>query len=366
MEPDRYTFTSESVCEGHPDKVCDFVADSILDAYLEQDPTSRVACEALVKSDTLVLAGEITSNGDVDRDAIARAAIRRIGYADPTEVFNADWVKINQLVTEQSPEIARGVDGTEQGAGDQGQMFGYATNETAELMPLPILLAHRVALGLADDRAAGREDWLRPDGKTQVSVVYDRDTRSPLEVSHVVVSAQHSSDVDLKTVQQYVSERLLPRVLGSWFSDETAVLCNPTGSFVQGGPEVDSGLTGRKNNVDTYGGMARHGGGALSGKDPSKVDRSAAYFCRYVARQLVRQGAASRVEVQVAYAIGVAAPVSLSVETFGTGDPAAAQALAATYDFRPRAMIERLDLLRPIYRRTTNYGHFGRPELPWE
>ena len=359
-----FTFTSESVCEGHPDKICDFVADSILDAYLATDPRSRVACEALVKSGTLVVAGEITSNGEVDREAVARQAIRELGYTDPTEPFDAEKVNILQLVTRQSAEIAHGVDAAKQGAGDQGQMFGYATRETSELMPLPILLAHRITRGLSEDRKRGEPAWLRPDGKAQVSVDYERG--EPVRLAHVVVSAQHAPETTPDVFRDYVTERLLPRVLRGWWTPDVPVLCNPAGSFVHGGPVADSGLTGRKNITDSYGGMARHGGGSLSGKDPSKTDRSAAYFSRYVARQIVKEELASRVEVQVAYAIGVAEPVALMVDTFGTGDQAAAEGCAASFDFRPAAMVERLDLLRPIYRATVNYGHFGRPGFSWE
>lgn len=359
-----YHFASESVCEGHPDKVCDYVADSILDAYLAQDPTSRVACEALAKSDTVVVAGEVTSRRDVDRETVTRQAIRDVGYTDPGVPFCADTVRVLQLVTRQAPEIARSVDAGEQGAGDQGQMFGYATDETPELMPLPILLAHRITRQLAEDRKNNGVDWLGPDGKSQVTVRYEE--HRPVAVSGVLVSTQHAANIGPETIRDYVRGTLLPVALGSWSTDETTVLCNPSGSFVQGGPSADCGLTGRKNIVDSYGGAARHGGGSLSGKDPSKVDRSAAYFCRFVARQIVTQEIAHRVEVQVAYAIGVAAPVSLMVDTFGTGDPHAAYALLESFDFRPAAMIERLGLLRPIYRHTTNYGHFGRAGFPWE
>ena len=359
----RYTFTSESVTEGHPDKVCDLIADSILDACLEQDPTSRVAMEAMCKSENVILAGEITSHARVDHDEIAREAIRGIGYTDPKEAFHADGVRIQSFITKQSPEIKAGVD--QLGAGDQGLMFGYATDETPQLMPLPILLAHRLAQQLAEDRKAGRVEWLRPDGKTQVSVEYE--TGTPQRVTDVLVSAQHGQDVDQEAILQYVSTDLMPRGLAEWMSREINVLANPTGSFVAGGPSTDSGLSGRKNIVDTYGGMARHGGGSLSGKDPTKVDRSGTYFCRYVARQIVSTGIARRAEVQVSYAIGRADPVSISVETFGTGDPSeATRYVTGNFDFRPAAIIQSLDLLRPIYRSTTNYGHFGRPGLPWE
>jgi S-adenosylmethionine synthetase len=357
-----YVFTSESVSEGHPDKVSDYIADSILDAHLARDPRSRVACEVLVKSGNVVLAGEITSNGSVDYDKVARQAIREIGYTDPAESFNADGVKITQLLTRQAGEIGQGVDVG--GAGDQGIMFGYATDETTELMPLPILLAHKLAKRLTDARKRNEIAWLRPDSKTQVSVEYENN--EPVAVRTVLVSTMHTSSVNQSEIQQYVANTLCPDVLGTWHNGDIEVLVNPTGSFVEGGPSADCGVTGRKIIVDSYGGMGRHGGGAFSGKDPSKVDRSGAYFCRFVARQIVKQGIARRTEVQVGYAIGRADPVSVRVDTFGTGDARAAEALVRTFDFRPRAIIERLDLLRPIYRNSTNYGHFGRPGLSWE
>jgi S-adenosylmethionine synthetase len=363
------TLTSESVSEGHPDKVCDLIADSILDAYLTLDPRSRVACEVLCKSGVVVLAGEIGSSGSLDHVTLVRDAIRSIGYTDPAAPFNADGVHVLQHVTGQSWEIGKHVDPTtnpvgEQGAGDQGIVFGYATAETKERLPLPILLAHRMAQGLAEDRKAGRVAWLRPDAKSQVSVVYEGDR--PARVSDVLVSTQHAPDVTQEAIRAYVTEVLAPRVLGSWFDPAIRFQVNPSGSFVLGGPAADCGVTGRKIIVDTYGGAARHGGGAFSGKDPSKVDRSGAYFCRFVARQAVNEGVARRLEIQVAYAIGVADPVAIHVETFGSGDPLAAERFVRAYDFRPGAIVERLGLLQPIYRQTTNYGHFGRPELPWE
>ncbi|MBW3622521.1 MAG: methionine adenosyltransferase [Armatimonadetes bacterium] len=364
-----FTFTSESVSEGHPDKVCDTISDAILDAYLAQDPRSRVACETLCKEDVVVLAGEITSTGTVDHEAVAREAIRQIGYTDPSEKFNADGVNVIQVLTTQSPEISQGVTADtslvgEQGAGDQGIMFGYATDETPELMPLPILLSHRLVAGLADDRRTGNYPWIRPDSKSQVSVVYEGNT--PIAVSTVLISTQHSADVSREEIIEYVQGTLAPRILGDWWNRDIQVLVNPTGSFVWGGPSADAGLTGRKIIVDTYGGYGRHGGGAFSGKDPSKVDRSGAYFTRYVARQVVKEGLAKKAEVQVGYAIGVAQPVSVKVDTFGTGDERAAEAFVRQFDFRPAAIIEQLDLLRPIYRSTTNYGHFGKAYLPWE
>jgi S-adenosylmethionine synthetase len=367
--PGQYIFTSESVTEGHPDKVCDYIADSILDAYLTRDPKSRVACEVLCKEDIVIIAGEMTSTGVVDHEAVARQAIREIGYVDPAMAFNADGVQVRQFVSKQSSEIAQGVDlqtnlEHEQGAGDQGIMFGFATDETPELMPLPILLAHRLARGLAEDRRNGNCPWLRPDGKTQVSVLYE--DGSPVAVTDAIVSPQHSPDTSRVNIVSYVTESLAPRVLGSWYSKKIRFHVNPTGSFILGGPSADAGVTGRKIMVDTYGGAGRHGGGAFSGKDPSKVDRSGAYFCRYIARQLVKQRMARKAEIQISYAIGEARPLSVRVDTFGTGDPIAAAEFVESMDFRPAAIIERFKLLRPIYRQTTNYGHFGKPGLPWE
>ncbi len=365
-----YVFTSESVTEGHPDKVCDYIADSILDACFEQDPRSRVACEVLAKSHSLVLAGEITTNATVDFDAVARRAIEEIGYTDPALSFNHRNISVLVAFSQQSNEIAQGVDAKqdqskEQGAGDQGMMFGYATDETPELMPLPIHLAHRLARGLADDRRSGKHGWLRPDGKTQVTVRYEG--LQPKYVERLVVSTMHAPETRQAEIRDYVVRELVPRCLGDWYRDGIEVLVNPTGAFSHGGPAADAGVTGRKIIVDTYGGMGRHGGGAFSGKDPSKVDRSGAYLCRLAARQLVRAGLAQRAEVQVAYAIGVARPVSINVHTHGTGSEEQAEKYVAEhFDFRPQAIIERLDLLRPIYRQTTNYGHFGRPGLPWE
>ncbi|HEX7085013.1 MAG TPA: methionine adenosyltransferase [Vicinamibacterales bacterium] len=370
MSEQTYTFTSESVSEGHPDKVCDFIADSILDACLEQDPQSHVACEVLCKDNQVVLAGEISTNATIDYDRIAREAIRQIGYTDPAEAFNADDVQITRLITQQSGEINAGVrqatdDQQEQGAGDQGIMFGYATAESAELMPLPILLAHRLTKGLATDRRSGKYPWLRPDSKSQVSVVYRGNT--PERVSSVLVSTQHAKDISQADIRDYVVGVLAPRELGEWFRPDIEFIVNPSGSFAHGGPSADCGVTGRKIIVDTYGGAGRHGGGAFSGKDPSKVDRSGAYYCRYVARRIVEAKLAERAEVQVSYAIGRAKPMSIKVDTFGTGDPVRAERFVAeTFDFRPAAIIRELDLLRPIYRLTTNYGHFGKAGLPWE
>ena len=365
------SLTSESVTEGHPDKVADYISDSILDAYLESTEARdrrlvRVACETLCKSDRVILAGEITAAVEVDHEAVVRQAVREIGYVDRDEPFSAETLIIEGLFTKQAREITQGVnpDGEDQGAGDQGLMIGYATDETPELMPLPILLAHRLTQGLAKDRSMGRVDWLRPDGKAQVTVRYEDDR--PVVVEHVVVSAQHARGLDQTMVHAYVREELASRVLGDWLKPATPFSVNPTGSFEDGGPSVDCGLTGRKIIVDTYGGAVPHGGGAFSGKDPSKVDRSASYYCRWVARRVVSSGLAHRCEVRVAYAIGVADPVSVEVDTFGGRDPEEARAIVKQFDFRPAAIIEQLGLLEPLYRRTTNYGHFGRAGLPWE
>jgi S-adenosylmethionine synthetase len=366
----RFTFTSESVSEGHPDKVCDYISDSVLDACLEQDPRSRVACETLVKSDHVVLAGEITTNAKLDYEKIVRQAVKEIGYTDTSEPFCDTTLKIISLITKQSNEISQGVteatsQSGDQGAGDQGIMFGYATDESPEMMPLPILLAHKLTKGMADDRKSGRYNWLRPDSKSQVSLAYDGN--DPKEVTAVVVSTQHTPDADQKKITEYVREVLGPRELGQWWNSKLTLFVNPTGSFIHGGPSADAGVTGRKIIVDSYGGWGRHGGGAFSGKDPSKVDRSSAYFCRYVAKQVVASGFAKKAEIQVGYAIGMAKPVSVKVDTFGTGDErAAADFVMNNFDFRPRAIIEKLNLLRPLYRQTTNYGHFGRTGLPWE
>jgi S-adenosylmethionine synthetase len=370
MSEQTYTFTSESVSEGHPDKVCDYIADSILDACLEQDPNSHVACEVLCKDNHVVLAGEITTNATFDYEQVARRAIREIGYTDPAEKFNADSVKVQMLISKQSGEINAGVvkatdDQKEQGAGDQGIMFGYAAAESDELMPLPIVLAHRLTQGLADDRRSGSFNWLRPDAKSQVSVVYEGN--SPVRVSSILVSTQHADSINQAAIREYVEKVLAPRVLGKWFSADAEVIVNPSGSFVHGGPSADCGVTGRKIIVDSYGGAGRHGGGAFSGKDPSKVDRSGAYYCRYVARRIVQAGLAKRAEVQVSYANGRAKPMSIKVDTFGTGDEArAVKFVYDNFDFRPANIIRELDLLRPIYRQTTNYGHFGKAGLPWE
>lgn len=363
-----YFFTSESVSEGHPDKVCDFISDSILDAHLAQDAHARVACETLAKDNTVVLAGEISSRADVDHVAVVREAVREIGYIDVSQPFAASTLQVLEMLSRQADEIDAAVSNLamgsmDQGAGDQGIMFGYATDETPELMPLPILLAHRLASTLARYRKSG-VDWLLPDSKTQVTVRYENER--PVAVTAVLLSTQHRASVTQVDIHDFVRHTLLAEVLGPWYSDDIHLIVNPSGSFTQGGPSADCGLTGRKIIVDTYGGRARHGGGAFSGKDPSKVDRSAAYFCRWVARRIVSEGLARRAELQVAYAIGQARPMSVYVNTFGTGDATRAGEFAATFDFRPRAIIEQLDLLRPMYRFSSNYGHFGRPDLPWE
>jgi len=364
----QYVFTSESVTEGHPDKVCDLISDSILDAYLEQDKRSPVAVETMVKGDVAVLAGEIASkaNGQVDHEAIVRRTIQEIGYTIPDLEFQAETVRIHQHITPQSPEInvkVNKADG-DQGAGDQGIMFGYATAETDELMPLSIHLAHRLSEGLAEDRKTGRVPFLRPDGKTQVSVHYE--DHFPKEVTSVIVSTQYDPGVDLETIRDYVKSSLLPRVLGKWHRTGIELFVNPGGTFIHGGPSADAGVTGRKIICDTYGGMGRHGGGCFSGKDASKVDRSAAYYCRYVARQVIREGLAKIVEIQVSYAIGESKPISVKVDTCGTGSEDKVIAFVSRFDFRPKAIIDKLDLLRPIFRKTVNYGHFGRPGFTWE
>ena len=373
-----HIFTSESVGEGHPDKVADYISDSILDACLAQDKTSRVACETLVKSNMVIIAGELTTKAVIDPEKIARQAIREIGYCNrqDDDVFHADTVFFTNLLTEQSPDIAQGVDAreaegkghAEQGAGDQGIMFGFATNETPELLPAPIVFAHKLLIELARRRKRGHVDWLRPDCKSQVPVAYDEDGRPP-HIENLVISTQHTEDVDHDTIYSYCV-KLIKNVLPAELLDErTEYFINPTGKFVVGGPHGDSGLTGRKIIVDTYGGMGRHGGGAFSGKDPSKVDRSAAYMCRWVAKHIVAAGLADKCELQVAYAIGYPAPVSIRVDTFGTGkveEISIENALENIFSFKPADMVEQLNLLRPIYRKTTHYGHFTNPELPWE
>ena len=363
----RYLFTSESVTEGHPDKLCDAISDSVLDAVLTADPRGRVACETMVKTGYAIVAGELTANAHLDFPSIIRKAIVDIGYTDGTYGIDGNSCAILTAIEQQSPDIAQGVDAQtslskDQGAGDQGLMFGFAVDETPELMPLPIQLAHRLAQRLAKVRKDGTLDWLRPDGKTQVTVEYDGDKAVRLDA--IVVSTQHHPDVKQKKIREAMIEEVIQPICPKGMIDKkTALWVNPTGRFVIGGPHGDAGLTGRKIIVDTYGGMGRHGGGAFSGKDPSKVDRSAAYFARYVAKNVVASGVAKKCEVQVAYAIGVAKPMGVYVTTFGTGkvdDAKISAAVQEMFDFRPRALIETLDLLRPIYRPTAAYGHFGR------
>ncbi|HEY2731219.1 MAG TPA: methionine adenosyltransferase [Polyangia bacterium] len=373
----EYLFTSESVTEGHPDKLCDQVSDGILDALLAGDKTSRVACETLTKTGFVMVAGEVTSAARIDIPKIVRGVVKEIGYSGSNMGFDWETCGIMVALEQQSPDIAQGVDGKgvyskdEQGAGDQGMMFGFACDDTPELMPLPIQTAHRMAKRLAEVRKKGTLDFLRPDGKTQVSVRYSSDDRA-LGIDAVVLSTQHSEDVKYKTLKEAVMEEVVKPILpAKMVLPKTKYFINPTGRFVVGGPMGDSGLTGRKIIVDTYGGMGRHGGGAFSGKDPSKVDRSACYYARYIAKNVVAAGLARRCEVQVAYAIGVAEPVSLLVHTFGTGkidEDRLAEIVRANFDCRPGVLVRELNLLRPIYQKTAAYGHFGReePEFSWE
>ena len=376
----NYIFSSESVGEGHPDKVCDTISDAILDACLAQDKSSRVACETFVKSNVVVIGGEITTKANFDYNQVVRDAIRGIGYTNDDDVFHADKVFINNYLTSQSGDIAQGVDAkaakgkatAEQGAGDQGLMFGFACDETPELMPAPIMFAHRIGRELTRVRKSGKAKWLRPDAKSQCSVRYANG--KPVEITSVVVSTQHTDDVSHKQIHDFITKKIVHKVLPKrLLTRKTQYLVNPTGRFVVGGPQGDAGLTGRKIIVDTYGGMGRHGGGAFSGKDPSKVDRSAAYMGRYVAKNVVAAGLASRCEVQFAYAIGYPDPVSVAVDTFGTGiasDEAIAQAVQSVFSFKPADIVKQLNLLRPIYGSTTNYGHFGKVDDPkaitWE
>ncbi|HEX7126471.1 MAG TPA: methionine adenosyltransferase [Thermodesulfobacteriota bacterium] len=375
MAKDTFLFTSESVTEGHPDKVADQISDAILDGILAQDPRARVACETLVTTGMAVIAGEITTSAYVHMPDVVRQTIKDIGYCDSSMGFDWETCAVITSIDKQSPDIAMGVDDRpdhEQGAGDQGLMFGFATRETPELMPMPIAFAHRICHRLAEARKKGVLDWLRPDGKSQVTVEYDRATGRPLRVDTVVVSAQHRADVSSTTIKEGIIEEVVKKVVpGEWLDKQTRFYINPTGRFVVGGPMGDCGLTGRKIVVDTYGGMGRHGGGAFSGKDPSKVDRSAAYMARYVAKNIVAAGLADQAEIQVAYAIGVAEPVSVSVNTFGTGkisETDIAGLVREHFPLRPRQIITHLDLLRPIFKGTAAYGHFGREEAPftWE
>ena len=382
----RYIFSSESVGEGHPDKVCDTISDAVLDACLSIDKTSRVACETFVKSNTVVVGGEITIpkiktaalDSVLNVGSIVREAIRGIGYTNDDDVFHADRVFISNLLTAQSADIAQGVDNkkakgkatAEQGAGDQGLMFGFACDETPELMPAPIMFAHRLGRELTAIRKAGKVKWLRPDAKSQVSVLYDNG--KPVRVTNVVISTQHTEEVEIDEIRRFLVANVIRKVIPKDFlSADTEFLINPTGRFVIGGPQGDSGLTGRKIIVDTYGGMGRHGGGAFSGKDPSKVDRSAAYMGRYVAKNVVASGLATRCEVQFAYAIGHPHPVSVHIDTFGTQTvdvEKIEKAVNAVFSFKPADIVTQLNLLRPIYSKTTNYGHFGKEDkdITWE
>jgi S-adenosylmethionine synthetase len=375
----RYIFSSESVTEGHPDKVCDTISDAVLDSCLAQDPYSRVACETYAKSNIVIVGGEITTKAKLDHVQIVRDTVREIGYVNDDDVFHADRIFVSNIITKQSPDIAQGVDAraadgketAEQGAGDQGLMFGYACDETPEFMPAPIMFAHRLGRELARIRKSGKVGWLRPDAKSQVSVIYENG--KPIGISCVVVSTQHTRDVKHSEIRSFVIEEVIKKVLPTeMVSKNTQFLVNPTGNFVIGGPQGDTGLTGRKIIVDSYGGMGRHGGGAFSGKDPSKVDRSAAYMGRWVAKTVVAARLARKCEVQFAYAIGHPKPLSVHVDTFGTNtvdEAAIERAVLGTFNFKPAEIIQQLDLLRPIYSKTTNYGHFGKiddPDITWE
>jgi len=371
----RFIFSSESVGEGHPDKVADYISDSILDACLRKDPNSRVACEAMVKSNCVHLAGEISTQAHIDYDGIVRQAIREIGYVHDDDTFHADKVFIFNSITKQSPEIAQGVDAveaegkasSEQGAGDQGIMFGYACNHTDELMPAPVMYAHRISRELARLRKSS-VDWLRPDCKSQVAIAYEDD--KPVALVNVVLSTQHTEAVNHEEIRDFCINKVIKKVIPEdLFTEDTEYFINPAGKFVIGGPEADAGLTGRKVIVDTYGGWARHGGGCFSGKDPSKVDRSAAYMCRWVAKNVVAAQLADQVEIQVAYAIGYPYPTSIHLSTFGKGnypDSDILKAVKEVFSFKPEDIIKALDLVRPIYKETTHYGHFTKMHLPWE
>jgi len=368
MSSDRYLFTSESVTEGHPDKMADQISDAVLDALLEQDPESRVACETLVGTGLVIVAGEVTTRGYVEIPSVVRSTIQEIGYTRAKLGFDSEVSGVMTAIQEQSPDIAMGVDVG--GAGDQGMMFGYACKETPELMPMPIMIAHKLVRRLAEVRRLGEVGYLRPDGKSQVTVAYENDR--PVHLNKIVLAAHHSPGVDHERIRADMIELVIKPVCPpEMLDDNSEVLVNPTGSFERGGPLADTGLTGRKIIVDTYGGMARHGGGAFSGKDATKVDRSASYMMRYVAKNIVAAGLADRVETQIAYAIGRADPMGFWVDTFGTGaapDEKLAQACLELLDFRPRSIIDKLQLRRPQFRATAAYGHFGRTDLPvlWE
>jgi len=372
-----YIFTSESVSEGHPDKVCDQVSDAVLDAYLKEDPESRVACETLVKNNLVVIAGEITSKGSPDLESVVRQVINEIGYNDDILGFNGDTCKFENYITKQSPDIAQGVNEGEgedlnQGAGDQGLMFGYACKETESLMPAPIDLSHKLVKKQSEVRKSGLLSWLRPDAKSQVSIEYGDNGKTIKGLSAIVLSTQHDEDISHEEIKDQVFNHIIkPVVPNNWITPETKIFINPTGKFVIGGPVGDCGLTGRKIIVDTYGGMARHGGGAFSGKDPSKVDRSAAYASRYVAKNIVAAGLADYCEIQVSYAIGVAEPTSISIDTFGSSKLSEKELESLVrdhFDLRPKSLINALKLKRPIYRDTAAYGHFGRTgeNFSWE
>jgi len=368
----KYLFTSESVTEGHPDKVCDQISDSILDKFLEQDVDSRVAIESMTTTGIVFVAGETSSKGHVDVQNIVRDTIREIGYTKPEYGFDYKSCSVLVSLHEQSPDISMGItaiDNKEQGAGDQGLMFGYASNETPELMPLPITLAHKLTMKLSQVRKNKDLSWVWPDGKSQVSVVYE--DCKPKKIDTVVISTQHSPDISLSQLREEIIDKVIKPVCGSWIDNTTKFLVNPTGRFVIGGPPGDTGLTGRKVIADTYGGIGRHGGGAFSGKDPSKVDRSACYMARYVAKNIVATGLADKCEVQIAYAIGVAKPVSVMVDAFGTAkisEDVIEAKVENIFDMRPAGIIKMLDLKRPIYKKTAAYGHFGRnePSFTWE
>jgi len=368
----NYIFTSESVTEGHPDKVCDHISDAILDEFLRQDPDSRVAVETLVSTDFVTVAGEVTSKGKFDIEKVVRDTIAEIGYDNPALKFDAKTCQVVVKIDPQSPNISQGVTASEQkeqGAGDQGLMFGYATNETDEFMPLPISLAHKLTKKLADVRKSKELAWVRPDGKSQVSVTYEDD--KPVRVETVVISTQHDPEISNEEIRKQIIDKVIKPVCGKWWHNDIVIHVNPTGKFEIGGPHGDAGLTGRKIIVDSYGGMGRRGGGAFSGKDPSKVDRSACYMCRYVAKNLVAAGLADKCEVQIAYAIGVCQPLSLMVNTFETNkipEVKIEKILNSFFDMKPASIVSHLDLKRPIYKKTAGYGHFGRnePEFSWE
>ena len=368
----RHLFTSESVTEGHPDKICDQISDSILDEFLKRDPDSRIAVESMTTTGLVFVAGEVTSRGRIDIQQIVRNTIRDIGYDKSEYGFDYNNCSVLESLHEQSPDISIGVTPNgfkEQGAGDQGLMFGYATDETQELMPLPIAMAHRLSMTLSEVRRNKKLGWIRPDGKSQVSVTYE--DFKPKRIDTVVVSTQHSPEVGLEQIRQEIIENVIKPVCSNWIDNNTKFLVNPTGRFVIGGPPADTGLTGRKVIADTYGGMGRHGGGAFSGKDPSKVDRSACYMARYIAKNIVASGLARKCEVQLAYAIGIAEPVSVMVDTFGTSNIAEEQIevrIRNTFDMKPASIINTLNLKRPIYKKTAAYGHFGRndPSFTWE